>query len=768
MVRRKKSLLFSISLASAGLVAGALFVVSPKTQATEEELGATTTDAVINAISEDTSVPSEVVESSLKTHQLLMGIDNVKELEDNPDVVDYEELAKNVYAVTFKDYDSTSENYTYYKESEKASGVMLNLPMQLMGLSADRTQTFADPPTGYHEWDKCFAIEDDQLTFNNYTLFADQCLAWGVDSMKMQDYAQELTSANNVKVAVIDSGIRATQYAFSYASEGAKDRLDMSLAHDYVDNDDNPDDSQNVNFKDDEGNDTGIRNTHGTSVAATITESTPFSVKIVPIRITGGSDDNTPIDFEHNNTTLTGSAFMIRVLKAVSSVKGKVGVINLSLGVTTKVTKPYDGAYSLADQVMKEAKEAGTIIVAAAGNGGQNFVSWPAMSDYVIGVSSVNENKALSDFSQYGEGVDFAAPGESLILPTGDSDANLSFPTNGTSFSTPFVSAAVANILSEYPNYSFDDVYNELKLNAEDLGTAGYDTKFGWGSVSFHVNKFADLTVATPTTSTDGAWAKSATIDATATSSAYNVTHYAIQSGNTTKTAPTSWTAVSTSGKTGSASKTVTSNGTYTVWFKNSNNEIKAKTVTVSGIDTTAPTISTGFKVSDITDTGATLSIGVKDTQSGLAKIVWHYKLEDAESYTDETEEYATSGTGETATVTKTFTLSGLETGKTYKAYATVYDMANNSKDSATATFTATAGTSGVDTGGDEDPTEPTNPTNPTDPTDPTGQETEKPKPVNTTTTKNPKTADINILGIAGAGIALSTVAFIVFRAKRR
>ena len=214
------------------------------------------------------------------------------------------------------------------------------------------------------------------------------------------------------------------------------------------------------------------------------------------------------------------------------------------------------------------------------------------------------------------------------------------------------------------------------------------------------------------------------------------------------------------------ATKSISSNGTYTVWFKNSNNEISAKTVTVSNIDTAAPTISTGFAVSNISETGATLSVGIKDTASGLDKIVWHYKAEDAEEYTNETEDYS----GETAATTKTFALDGLEAGKTYKAYATIYDRAGNTKDTSIITFLADENGDDITTGGDED--EPSNSNNnSSNNTNNNTNNNNTPKPVNQTasaTIKNPETSDINLPAIAGIGTVLSAAAFFIFRAKRR
>ncbi len=734
MVRRKKSLLFSLSLASAGLVAGALFATAPKTQASNNELSATVPDMKIQAISESVNMPAETVKSSLKTHKLIIEIADEKELDENEDIVDYKKVADGVYVVTFKDYDATSENYIYYRDSNKADSISLNMPMEIQDNSF--VPISMDGKYNIPEVDKCLDIDSSSYTYTGFTRWPDQCLAWGNESMKMMDYAKSITSANKVKVAVIDTGITATHLAFGYNSP--KDRLDMTLAYDYYDNDSDPDDSQNISHTNDDG--TSYKMTHGTSVAGAITESTPFNVKVVPVRINNGAE------FRVDN-----------VLEAVSALKGKVDIINLSLGSTNEI-KTTDVSYSVIDRVMKEAKEAGTIIVAAAGNNGNGYVSWPAMSAYTIAVGSVNQEKNKSDFSQYGNEIDFTAPGEGLLLPAGGDDSALTC-ISGTSFSTPFISAAVANILSEHPDYSFNDVYNALKLNAEDLGTSGKDEKFGWGSVSFHINKFADLNIAD--NSNNNAWTNSAVaLDISTTSNAYNITHYTLQSGNTTKTQPSSWTAIETPGKTATINKSVSENGTYTLWVKNSNNEIKAKTLTINNIDKTAPIISTAIDIPSSTDTSATLSIGVTDTNSGLAKIVWHYKLEDADNYTDKAEVYATTGTGATTATTKTFTIENLEKGNYYSIYATVYDMAGNSKDSHTILYEHGVEWSGEQQqgggGGEDNPTTPTN--------------NNKPKPVSTNGSgiKNPKTADLNLARIAGISILLSTTAFFIFRTKRR
>ncbi len=752
MVRRKKSLLFSISLASAGLVAGALFVAAPKTQASEEEL-ITTKDEKIQEISKESGVKSEVVEQSLKTHKLIATVPNVYDLKTNPDIIKYEEVAKNVYIITFADSEKASEYYLNFKNSDKVDSVMLDLPLTITDSDLNPFDVDLDT-VGDQEIDKC-TNHSGAYTYSYATSISDQCLAWGVEKMNLNQYNRAVSSSTKeVKVAVLDSGIRATHIAFE--SNYPKDRLDMNLAHDYYANDNNPDESDNYSSI----NTATIHNTHGTVVAGTIAESTPRNVKIVPVRVGTGSDFNS-----------TG------ILTAIRDLKGNVDVINMSLGYRVEnFASASPEGFAEFESVLKEAKNAGTIIVAATGNdyaNGAHYVSYPASSQYTIGVGAVNYNNDVASFSQRGDGVDFVTPGEQLLLPNGiyeeNPDSGLGV-VDGTSASAPLLSASIANILLEHNDYNYDQVYNFLKLNTEDIDTAGFDKSSGWGSVSFHINRFADLSTENPTVQNGTTWTNgNVTVSATASSQAYNISNSALNNGNTSNTTPTSWTAVSSPAKNATVQQTITQNGTYTIWFKNSNNETAAKTFTVSNIDKTAPTISTGFSVTEITDNSSVLKIGVTDTQSGLGKIIWHYKEDGANEFTDSVEPYAITGTGATAATIKTFSLSNLEKGKKYSAYATVYDVAGNSKDSSTINFTALAGSSDAST--DPDPSnqnqnQPNTPTNQNSNTNTSNQ----PKVVKTskTTVKNPKTADINLPVLIGMGGAFTAVAYFVLRAKRR
>jgi len=709
MVKRKKSLLFSAALVSAGLVAGVLYMTAPKTQASSEELGATATKAEIQQISEEANTSFTTTEESLRTHKLLIKVSDENMLKANKDIVEYKKLADNIYSATFKDYDSTSENYFYYKNGDD-SDANLNVPLKINFKSANQQFRIGTIDGGANYSDVKSCTQAQSYKYTNFTGIPDECLGWGVSSMRMQEYAKSITSSKEIKVAIIDTGISANHDAFSYASEGAKDRLDMTLAYDYFDNDNNPDDSGNTT-------DTyGQRITHGTTVAGVIAESTPSNVKIVPVRVTNGEK----LDIDS-------------VLKAIKSLAGKVDIINLSLGAMD------DGDYSLADEALKEAKNKGTIIVAATGNNyanGANYVAWPAKSDHTIAVGSIDDKNEISAFSQRGGEVDFTAPGDTILLPTGDDRFDLA-QSKGTSFSTPFVSAAIANILSEHPNYSHDDVYSELKLNTEDLGSDGKDNTYGWGGISFHINKFADLDIELSANNEPSG--KSATLSLGATSNDYYITDYAVENGDTTKTAPSNWTAISSPAKTATATESVNDNGIYTVWFRNSNNEIAAKTLTVSNIENSPSSIESG-------NTQGSENGNTQGSENGN---------------TQGSENGNTSTSGETGT--------NPESGNT----GTSAEPGNTgSGTSNTSTETNDTGSEASNTGSGAE-----NTPNPSNNNGQTAENSTASSNANTetkivkaaaTSVKNPQTADINIVAITGASIALGAVAFLLFRTKRR
>lgn len=190
-------------------------------------------------------------------------------------------------------------------------------------------------------------------------------------------------------------------------------------------------------------------------------------------------------------------------------------VINLSLG---GVRDPLDrrlDTYSPAEQAAVEyAYSKGVLVVAAVGNGPQspatpwNFAHYPAALPHVIGVSALEQNGNVPDYSNRDAVFnDISAPGDGIFSTI---PRNLAAPAAGcpdgpysscgpdefrnaigTSFAAPQVTAAAALLLGEDPRLTPDQVSWLLERGADDVNPAtgcsqcplGRDKYSGWGSL---------------------------------------------------------------------------------------------------------------------------------------------------------------------------------------------------------------------------------------------------------------------------------------------
>ncbi|OKZ62942.1 MAG: hypothetical protein BHW03_02235 [Clostridium sp. 28_17] len=127
----------------------------------------------------------------------------------------------------------------------------------------------------------------------------------------------------------------------------------------------------------------------------------------------------------------------------------------------------------------------------------------------------------------------------------------------------------------------------------------------------------------------------------------------------------------------------VSSNCKINYLFTDGTNIGGVGTVNVTNIDTANPVINTAITGSGTTST-IKLSMAVSDTQSGVNKIVWYYKLSTDSTYKNAADTY----TATTANTTRTHTFTGLTQNKTYNAYAVVYDATGRTTQSTTINVT--------------------------------------------------------------------------------
>jgi subtilisin family serine protease len=129
------------------------------------------------------------------------------------------------------------------------------------------------------------------------------------------------------------------------------------------------------------------------------------------------------------------------------------------------------------------------VIVAAAGNSGNNVPFYPAACTNVISVSATDSADARPTWSNFGSYVDVSAPGLDVLTLYG---ADQYAVWSGTSFSSPVTAGVVALMASANSNLTNAQLANLLIKNCDDIGTAGYDVYFGNG----RVNAFRAVTAA--------------------------------------------------------------------------------------------------------------------------------------------------------------------------------------------------------------------------------------------------------------------------------
>ncbi len=151
----------------------------------------------------------------------------------------------------------------------------------------------------------------------------------------------------------------------------------------------------------------------------------------------------------------------------------EVDIINMSLGIPV-----YD---STVEEAIDYVYSRGKTICASMGNEGTNNFSYPAAYDHVIAVASVNRDNARSDFSNYGDWADVAAPGTDIFSTwnghTKDNyaaDSTLYTSMSGTSMAAPVVAGICALYMSAMGGRVDPDTMEKLlKTTATKVSATG-------------------------------------------------------------------------------------------------------------------------------------------------------------------------------------------------------------------------------------------------------------------------------------------------------
>ncbi|MEM2115531.1 MAG: S8 family peptidase [Candidatus Woesearchaeota archaeon] len=246
--------------------------------------------------------------------------------------------------------------------------------------------------------------------------------------------AHKFTKGKKVSVAVIDTGV-------DYHHPDLINRFEKVVGYNFLN------DSQ----------DCRDFNGHGTHVAGIVAgkytgvapECQLYALKVL-------DDDGQGTEFE-----------IIRALEWC--IDNKVDIANMSLG-------SWYGSNALKEMCQLASKD--VILVAAAGNDGDEIYTFPASFEGVISVSSVNERKKRSYFSNYNDLVDIAAPGERIYSTFLNDDYEY---FSGTSMAAPHVSGVLALYISFAKKKDFAE--EVMKVCAEKLDSENARLEFGYGLV---------------------------------------------------------------------------------------------------------------------------------------------------------------------------------------------------------------------------------------------------------------------------------------------
>jgi len=293
--------------------------------------------------------------------------------------------------------------------------------------------------------------------------------------------AWDISQGQGVVVAVIDTGIAYENYCtgsgwYQTCFKQAPDLADTCFVqgYDFYNDDSHPNDDSSPG--------------HGTHLAGTIAQSTnnhygvagvAFKACLMPVKVLSSSGGGTYADLADG---------------IYYAADHGANIINISSGGSAD-------AATLKDAVAY-AYDHGVTIVAGAGNDGSSRKVYPAgYDDYVIAVGATQYDQQLAPYSNYGSYVDLVAPGGNSNLDQnhdgyGDgvlqqsqkisSYNQVSFGYyffQGTSMSAPHVAGVAALIIANGNATTPDQVREVLQTTAEDLGSAGYDTTYGWGLV---------------------------------------------------------------------------------------------------------------------------------------------------------------------------------------------------------------------------------------------------------------------------------------------
>jgi thermitase len=252
-------------------------------------------------------------------------------------------------------------------------------------------------------------------------------------------------ASGGVRIGIVDTGIDQTHPDLSGQTVACASSLDLIVVRQCAD---------------DEG--------HGTHVAGTIAAKANNGIGVAGVAFNADLVVCKALDE-------SGSGSIADVANCIDwAVSQGAKVISMSLvgGASTTMQQAVANAWNNGN---------GAVIVAAAGNDGDDTVNYPAGYPEVVSVAATDNRDARADFSNANPDVEIAAPGVDVLSTTLGGGYDV---MSGTSMATPHVSGVAGILWQLHPSLNAAAIRFSLDASVNDLGPAGRDTSFGFGRVN--------------------------------------------------------------------------------------------------------------------------------------------------------------------------------------------------------------------------------------------------------------------------------------------
>lgn len=266
----------------------------------------------------------------------------------------------------------------------------------------------------------------------NKEVTIEQTVPWGIPFIYADQVHRQGFYGNGVKVAVLDTGIASHS---DLAVVGGASFIQSERTYDDF-------------------------NGHGTHVAGTVAA---LNNSIGVLGVAPSSNLYAVKVLDRN-----GSGSHASIAQGIEwAIQNNIDIVNMSLGSST-------GSSTL-ELAVNRARDAGILLIAAAGNsgqqGGSNNIGYPARYAAVMAVGAVDHQYNRASFSSYGAELEIMAPGvgiNSTYLNNGYRSLN------GTSMASPHVAGVAALIKQKHPTLTAGQIRNRMNQTAIRLGSSTY------------------------------------------------------------------------------------------------------------------------------------------------------------------------------------------------------------------------------------------------------------------------------------------------------